>query len=878
MWVSQGCRGKFLCSGTELQCGKSQRSLYNCTCLWEGWDTFTWSTDAKTVKALDKVAVDDRTKKSRSQWLAAIISMDINGARFQAASSSASAMGFEVRHIQPAIPSQYRSRNDMLHDLFGAKENQPIMIAMTAYEIALLLSHKKALRAIALSSYSWGAVLEDDAYMHEALHPSQGARLLEAAVAAADAAPARPTPPLLYMGGCKPTCEADVVFGRDQAALAGGLPESLLRVGRCQAFCTHAYALSRTHASTFFDDVFGCRNGTLGCGAECELYPCYMDWAMHRYFRRTGEAWVVGGGLHSQWVDNHRGMFIQNRSAALGNKFKRSGLAKNFRWRNSSALVEEQGCAKQSEVGNSSIRATRLRKLLITMDWSGRLGNLMFEVAMVVSMVERLKKIVPEVEAVTFGLPSSHTVPAREMFEQFHTLNRMVRRERSASSTSGLDEIEGKTGFEQVYENQLAGCQACKLEIQETFANKYDPGLLRKLEAWVKSPPQGCVLGLVKFQGYFQSYLYFDGVAAEMLRSSVFDVGATAKAEVDGILTSIRSQLPPMPRHGKGKGMGKGLGSLGSGTSSNAMRRSDGMLGLGSAEMGHGGNLSGWKFVGVQIRLGDKVRSEFYSSLYAATSWEYYRNAMHTLSTRLRELGASGVAFIVTAGGSLGSNAVDIANARANLSFSTDGRGHRVFFSTADSPYVDLALLRRCDALVVGPSTFGWWAAYLGKQGKSMVVAPRYVINPKLPRRHALVVGFRRTDYYPRNWELLSNDGKPPPPPRPTRGHHREHVQAASPPLLSPPPPKPADPCDDTSKARKGSGSQHLCFLRFVGSCRSFSRPEYHDWFSPFSPNTAAAATTRLVQLCVQRQRGWQASCGPNAIVEMRFCHQESHE
>ena len=56
-----------------------------------------------------------------------------------AASLSASAMGFEVRHIRPAMPSQYGSRNDMLQALFGTRENQPIMIAMTAFEIALLL-------------------------------------------------------------------------------------------------------------------------------------------------------------------------------------------------------------------------------------------------------------------------------------------------------------------------------------------------------------------------------------------------------------------------------------------------------------------------------------------------------------------------------------------------------------------------------------------------------------------------------------------------------------------------------------------------------------------------------------------------------------------
>ena len=101
----------------------------------------------------------------------------------------------------------------------------------------------------------------------------------------------------------------------------------------------------------------------------------------------------------------------------------------------------------------------------------------------------------------------------------------------------------------------------------------------------------------------------------------------------------------------------------------------------------------------------------------------------------LRRRGAAGVAFVVTAGGTMGDNAIDVADARHNLSI---GQMHRVFFSSAESPYADLATLRRCDALVIGPSSFGWWAAYLAKLPAGHVVAPRRLWSPRLPRSHSI--------------------------------------------------------------------------------------------------------------------------------------------
>ena len=819
---------------------------YNCTCLFQGndgalKDTFTWPTVSQTVASLKASSkqVASKNIEGPPTWLGAIISGSMTSVRFKTASSSVSSAGFAVRWVRAAMPGHFGSKQEMIQDLFGVQAHLPMMIGMTAFEIALLISHKRALRAIALSKFAWGAVFEDDAYLHEAVPPWRARHLIRTSISAAEAAHRRHLP-ILYLGSCKPRCEADVVNRSDQQALANGLTEGMLRVGRCYAFCTHAYALSRPRAATFFADVFGCRNETTGytaiksvdaqawlgqfpgrldkgpsaagCGSECELWPCFADWSMVRFFQRSSEAWIVGGGLVSRWSDNHRGLFIQNRSAAHqgGSKIKRSGLAKPFRWggNGSSALLEEQGCEQELNTDapdEAAIRPRTLKKLLVTVRWSGRVGNLMFEAAMLAAVVKRLRQIVADTEAVTFGLPSTPTVPVKELFEQF-PLHELVRLDRASTSESG------RTVFDEIYEKQLAGCEACKLVAQEHFANRCDYDLIRRLGAWATSPPHGCRTGLIELQGFYQCVGYFDGAVGELLRSTLFASTAPAQREADALLASVRRQLPHA-------------------------------------------DVAAWKLVGVQVRLGDKVQGK-YAELYAATSWGYYRTAMLELGAMLRQRGAAGVAFIVTAGGTMGSNAVDVASAQQNLTI--NNHGQRLFFSTASSPYVDLAVLRICDALVIGGSSFGWWAAYLARLPRSYVIAPRHIISPKLPRNHFLVRGYRKGDYYPPEWRLIDNDGQLRP------GRDSFATPSPLPPPPPPPPPRPAkvspSPCSAPSASRR-------CFLRIVGSCPNYARPQYRSWWA-----TGALASTPTA--CAQRQRVWQASCGKKAAghVQMQFC------
>ena len=263
---------------------------------------------------------------------------------------------------------------------------------------------------------------------------------------------------------------------------------------------------------------------------------------------------------------------------------------------------------------------------------------------------------------------------------------------------------------------------------------------------------------------------------------------------------------------------------------------------------------NGGKLVGVQVRVGDKDDDHKYAGMYAPVSWNYYRNAMYELSAILRRDGAAGVAFIVTAGGSLGSNAADVAHARDSLSLaSTHSNG--LHFSTAQSPHVDLAVLRSCDALVIGPSTFGWWAAYLAELPAGHVVAPRAVYN----RSHRLAGGFRSHEYYPASWRLLKNDG---------------NITTSF--YLSPPPPPPPRPLPMCPTGRRGSGAgrSSRCFLKVVGhtTCPLYARPQYHTWW----PMLGGVPIT-TPQQCVQRAKLIQLqlkNCGGQIVT--RFCHPES--
>lgn len=469
------------------------------------WSLLSESPVNDTVEMLKTFAKRSAPLENGQSWLGAIISTDPSSVRFRAASRSVSAAGFAVAHIPAAMPSQYPGKRSMLRAAFGVNERQSFMVGMTPYEIALLISHKRALRWIAVSHYSWGGVFEDDAYLHEAVKPMHVRHLIAAAFASAQMVAPPTLQPVLYLGTCKPQCRLDVFDRPDGMLRARSVPGELLRAGKCAALCTHAYALSRSHAATLFDAIFGCHNGSASCASECDFVGCYMDAAMKRYFQGAGEAWIVGGGFMSSWDHWHRGLFIQNRSSAAQGGIKhvgRSNLAKKLKWTtlsNDSAELEEQSC--ELNEANSTRPKVPLQRLIVTIDLQGRIGNLMFQAAMLVGVAELLRRRINDTQAVIFHLPSSVLVPAKEMFEHFGGLSRTITHHETC----------GRAGF-QSGRVRLGGCEACALFEQEMMANAYQWRLLRRLEAWAMGPPRSCRVGFIQLSGYFQSFHYFAGI------------------------------------------------------------------------------------------------------------------------------------------------------------------------------------------------------------------------------------------------------------------------------------------------------------------------------------------------------------------------------
>ena len=438
---------------------QSQRFLANSLKAHTPWPAM----DRQTVDALRQLDVPG-ARSAEILASAAIISSSASSTGFLTAAAVLASCGFEPLHVQAANPQHYGSMRELLFELFGNGKLHHVT-RLSAFEVGLLVSHKRALEAIVRSGHAWGAVFEDDACLSSLVRPLQVKQLLHRAFAVASERT------VLYLGSCNPKCEADEM----EAHQPGGLPKQLLRAGRCRAYCTHAYALSRRHAATFFADVFGCHGDE--CGSTCVTQPCFMDWAMTRYFLAGDEhndsAWIVAGGLRSPYASDHRGLFVQNRSAARGNNVSGgTGLHHKFAWPQGKEVLLEALSRLQPE-------RRPLQRLLVTSEWSGRTGNLLFEWAALVGMAARLRTSVPATEAVYLRTPSSSDVPVRAFFEQFAL----------GSTTRTLP--NANASFASVFAGELESGVACRVNAPESRPHVHDDALVRGLEAWAQSPPKG---------------------------------------------------------------------------------------------------------------------------------------------------------------------------------------------------------------------------------------------------------------------------------------------------------------------------------------------------------------------------------------------------
>ena len=261
-----------------------------------------WSTTNETAAALrDSATRNGPHLAVKSAWLGLIISANNQSERYRTIAKHVAASGFWPMLVPAVTPAQYANLAGMLADAFGGNStHHHAAIGMTPFEIALLMSHKKAWSILATSSYSYGAVFEDDATLVDDVMPDHAAWLIQQTFRAAGARA------LVYLGACAPHCSDN--------STSGGLSSfGLLKGPRCTAYCTHAYALSAEMAATFFKRLL-CHGSGGQCGHDCARKMCYSDWVFKRYLLRGYDAWVVGAGFRSRWKSDHRGLFAQNRT------------------------------------------------------------------------------------------------------------------------------------------------------------------------------------------------------------------------------------------------------------------------------------------------------------------------------------------------------------------------------------------------------------------------------------------------------------------------------------------------------------------------------------------------------------------------------------
>ena len=149
----------------------------------------------------------------------------------------------------------------------------------------------------------------------------------------------------------------------------------------------------------------------------------------------------------------------------------------------------------------------------------------------------------------------------------------------------------------------------------------------------------------------------------------------------------------------------------------------------------------GYKVVAVHVRLGDKANNTFYNSW--SLSEEYYKRAI----TLLNERHGGNVALVFFTGGAISSS-----DAAADEKWTESHYGalnEHVFFESSGHHLVAMQSMMACDAIIVGHSSYSWWAAYLSASME--IVAPKYMFPSGGP-------GYRHEDYYLPWWSLLAED------------------------------------------------------------------------------------------------------------------------
>ena len=133
----------------------------------------------------------------------------------------------------------------------------------------------------------------------------------------------------------------------------------------------------------------------------------------------------------------------------------------------------------------------------------------------------------------------------------------------------------------------------------------------------------------------------------------------------------------------------------------------------------------------VTIRRGDYVNNEKFKKIYYICDEAYFRNAIKMLQEKTNNL--SLIIF---------SDDIDWARKNIKVNLPT------YFESGKDSLSQKLLLMSSCKHFILSNSSFSWWAEFLSKSSKKIVIAPEKWYSDN-----------RRVDIWRENWLLLGKKG-----------------------------------------------------------------------------------------------------------------------
>jgi hypothetical protein len=152
--------------------------------------------------------------------------------------------------------------------------------------------------------------------------------------------------------------------------------------------------------------------------------------------------------------------------------------------------------------------------------------------------------------------------------------------------------------------------------------------------------------------------------------------------------------------------------------------------------------------VACHVRRGDYTTDKIHSYwIPAASVAQYVRQAMQTVLERLGT--NSRVVALVFSD--------DIAWCREHLVWPGDDEGlHRgrvmVTECTLNDDVVELCVMAKCDHLIISPSTYSWWGAWLNERPNKIVVAP----DPWFDPPYATQIQYKQGDLMPEDWVTVS--------------------------------------------------------------------------------------------------------------------------